>query len=61
MNKNNKDMLWWWILGLSDLAIHSKIGEIEYNDEIGKCNDEVFKMHPIQPNQEVQNNRDGLI
>jgi len=46
MNKNNKDMLWWWILGLSDLTIHSKIGEIEYNDEIGKCNDEVFKMHP---------------
>jgi hypothetical protein len=44
-------MLWWWIVGLADLIVHSKSGEFEYNEEIEKCNDEVFNLHPIKHNQ----------
>jgi len=24
LNKNNKDMLWWWCIGLADLQVHNK-------------------------------------
>jgi hypothetical protein len=34
LNRNNKDLLWYWIIGLSNLIIHRKIGEQEYNEEV---------------------------
>jgi cell division control protein 45 len=47
LNRNNKDSLWWWIVGLSTLQLHNKAAEID-NDEIMSCNDEVVKLHPAQ-------------
>lgn len=52
MNRENKDALWCWIIGLSDLIVHSKAGELEYNDEIQRCNEEVFRLHPFKQNEE---------
>lgn len=46
--------MWYWIVGLSDLMIHSKSGDIEYNEEIEICNDEVFKLHPSDHNNQFQ-------
>jgi hypothetical protein len=54
LNRSSKDFLWFWIVGLSDLMIHSKSGEIEYNEEIEICNDEVFKLHPSEHNNQFQ-------
>jgi hypothetical protein len=47
LNRNNKDMLWFWIIGLSELIIHCKSGDVEYNREIEECNDEVMKFGPV--------------
>ena len=30
---NNKDLLWFWIIGLSNLIVHQKVGEIDYHEE----------------------------
>lgn len=49
-------MLWWWIMGLTDLIVHCRSGDLEYNEEIKKCNTEVLKLHPIKHNQEAVNN-----
>lgn len=48
LNKNNKDLLWLWIIGLSNMIVHQKIGEMEYNEEVQMCNEEVYRMHPSQ-------------
>lgn len=50
LNKNSKDMLWMWIVGLASLQLHQKSKEFQ-NEEIHQCNDEVFKMHPIKHNE----------
>jgi hypothetical protein len=34
LNRNCKDLLWYWIIGLSNLIVHQKIGEMEYNEEV---------------------------
>lgn len=52
LNRNSKDLLWYWIIGLSNLIVHQKVGEMEYNDEVHMCNDEVCRMHPSQSNIE---------
>ena len=53
-------MLWWWITGLADLMVHCKSGEFEHNEEIEKCNDEVFNLHPQrQNNQQIDNAGEG--
>ena len=49
-------MLWWWIMGLTDLIVHCRSGDLEYNEEIKKCNTEVLKLHPIKHNQQVVDN-----
>lgn len=53
LNKSNKDMLWYWIVGLTDLQLHQKSEDQKYSEEIQECNDEVFKLHPIKHNQEA--------
>ena len=47
LNRATKDMLWWWIMGLTDLIVHCRSGDLEYSEEIKKCNSEVAKLHPI--------------
>ena len=54
LNRSNKDMLWWWILGLADIQLHQKSAELEHSEEIGRCNDEVFKLHPSKQNEIVR-------
>jgi len=34
LNRNNKQLLWFWIVGLSNLMVHQKIGQMEYDEEI---------------------------
>jgi hypothetical protein len=46
-------MLWWWIMAMTDLIVHCRSGDLEYNEEIKKCNTEVLKLHPIKQNQDV--------
>lgn len=55
LNRNSKDLLWYWIIGLSNLIVHQKIGEMEYNEEVQLCNEEVCRMHPSQANLDYQN------
>ena len=50
-------MLWWWIMGLTDLIVHCRSGELEYSEEIKKCNSEVAKLHPVKSNQEATANQ----
>ena len=46
MNRETKDLLWMWIIGLSDIIIHCKSGQLDYTDEVLRCNDEVLRLHP---------------
>lgn len=39
---------------MSNLIVHSRIGEMEYNEEVRMCNEEVLRMHPSISNQEYQ-------
>jgi cell division control protein 45 len=41
LNRETKDFLWYRVLGLTDLFINCKIGMFDYDEEIGKCNEEV--------------------
>lgn len=50
LNRNNKDLLWFWIIGMSNLIVHHRIGEMEYNEEVRMCNEEVLRMHPSASN-----------
>lgn len=54
LNRNNKDLLWFWIIGLSNQIVHQKIGESEYEEEVQVCNEEVLRMHPTEVNAEYQ-------
>lgn len=48
-------MLWYWILGMTDLIVHAKSGTYDYDDDIPKCNDEVQRLNPhIYNNLESQ-------
>lgn len=47
LNRNNKDMLWWWCVGIADQSVHAKATETEQSEELNNCNLEVQKMHPI--------------
>lgn len=46
LNKENRDMLWYKILGMTDLIVHAKSGTYDYDDDIPKCNDEVQRLNP---------------
>jgi len=45
-------MLWWWIIGMTDLMLHQKAPDEQYHEENGKANDEVFKLHPMKQAEE---------
>ena len=64
LNRNNKQLLWFWIVGLSNLMVHQKIGQMEYDEEIQLCNEEVCRLHPSEHNKEYnkdfnENNEDA--
>lgn len=44
MNRGSRDLLWLWIIGISDYIVHSKMADLEINEEIAQCNDEVSKI-----------------
>lgn len=44
MNRGSRDLLWLWIIGISDYIVHSKMADLEINEEIAECNDEVSKI-----------------
>ena len=46
-------MLWLWIVGMTDLILHSKSGTYDYDDDIEKCNDEVQRLNPHIYNKEI--------
>ena len=60
LNRESKDTLWWWIIGLSDLAVHCKQGDAEFTEEIVKCNEEVNKNFPSDENQQYVDQNDVL-
>ena len=46
LNKDSRDMLWYRIIGMTDLIIHCKSGTYDYDDDIAHCNDEVTRLNP---------------
>lgn len=54
LNRNNKELLWYWIIGLSNLMVHQKIGQMEYDEEVQLCNEEVVRLHPSEHNKEYK-------
>ena len=52
LNRNNKELLWYWIIGMSNQMVHERIGQLEYTEEVQMCNEEVFRLHPTESNQE---------
>ena len=54
-------MLWQWIVGLTDLMVHCKSGELEYSEENAQCNDEVTKLHPSKHNQQQHLNQEAIL
>lgn len=60
MNRQTKDMLWFQIVGMSDLIIHNKTGTYDYDDDITRCNDEVQRLNPhIYNKQDDQLDEEG--
>jgi CDC45-like protein len=41
LNRETRELLWCWIVGMSDLIVNSRSGTYDYDDDISKCNDEV--------------------
>lgn len=44
LNKATKELLWYWIVGISDYQIHNKVPDMEIQEEIAMCNDEVSRL-----------------
>lgn len=53
LNKTNKDLLWYRIVGLADLIVHCKAPDVEYQYEIDACNDEVQRLQPNEADEEM--------
>jgi hypothetical protein len=49
-------MLWYWIIGITDLIIHNKSGTYDYDDDIERCNDEVQRLNP-----HIYNKRENML
>jgi hypothetical protein len=46
LNKNDNDMLWLAIVGMTDLIVHSKLGTYDQDDDNDRFNDEVQRLNP---------------
>lgn len=63
LNKQTVDSFWWWILGLTEQLIHSKITTFQYDEELGECQKEFLSITSQNFNQEndvYRNNSDDL-
>jgi len=47
MNRETKDKLWWWVLGMADLLLSSKNDKFDYDEDLARCNDEVQRLNPM--------------
>lgn len=45
MNRQQLDMLWLWIVGLTDQFIHSKIDKVTYEQRLRDCNNEIARLN----------------
>lgn len=45
MNRQQLDMLWLWIVGLTDQFIHSKIDKVSYEQRLRDCNNELARLN----------------
>jgi cell division control protein 45 len=52
IDRESRDFLWLWIIGLSDIMIHCKQGELQLSDELFKCKEEVNRLHPSKQNKD---------
>jgi hypothetical protein len=53
LNRNNRDMLWLWIVGMTDLILHNKTGTYDYDEDIEACNNEVSRLNPQIYNKDM--------
>ena len=54
LNKESRDSLWCWIIGMTDLQVSQKTGVYDQDDDIHKCADEVQRLHPSLYNLDHQ-------
>lgn len=46
LNRESKEMLWWWIVGMTDLRVHYKHALDGLDEDMAFCDDEVQRMNP---------------
>lgn len=44
LNKDNNDLLWLWIVGLTEQYIHSKISKVHYDECVEEIQGEVARL-----------------
>lgn len=52
LNQQSIDSFWLWILGLTDQLIHSKITQLQYEEELSECQKEFLSISDQNFNQE---------
>ena len=62
LNRNNKDTLWWWCIGLADFTVHGKNnGSRVFSEEMNIANHAVARSFPSVGNREAeQHNEEEL-
>jgi hypothetical protein len=45
LNKENNDLLWLWILGLSEQLVYNKITPLQYESFVDECQKEVLRFN----------------
>jgi len=38
-------MLWYWILGMTDMIVHNRLPSFQYSDDLALCNVEVQRLN----------------
>lgn len=46
LNRESNDMLWLWILGMTDLVIHARSNHYSFDSDIIDCSNEVQRLNP---------------
>eukprot|EP00347_Sterkiella_histriomuscorum_P008719 403344017 len=58
MNRENKDMLWLWIVGMTDLRVHYKHATDGLDEDMSLCDDEVQRLNPNIYNRDNEDDID---
>ena len=53
LNRENREFLWLWILGMTDKLINCQSTQFHFEVDITKCNDEVQRLNPDIYNYEI--------